>query len=244
MSSNGTDDGEDDPKTYRDYKRAKNDRLKHPEEAGPRDPAEGFDGVGDGEGGGFGDVLEGDGNVEKSRQDRLEDVVKAVDFLHESEPEDGEKVSLSLSEVDLERAQRTPQEREEALLRGIRAELHALSRQAEFVGSGGGSSVSKEGESAVELLETIEDELERRDGATEETEGAARLTEEEAQILEDAANLYVEAAPENSVDDPLTDIVAWMQDQAGDLDGQARGQVYAALASIQNTEMEQSETLV
>ena len=70
------------------------------------------------------------------------------------------------------------------------------------------------------------------------------LTEEQAEAVQDAANLYVEAAPENSVDDPLTDIVAWMQDQAGDLDGQARGQVYAALASIENTEMEQSETLV
>lgn len=46
------------------------------------------------------------------------------------------------------------------------------------------------------------------------------------------------------MDDPLSDIVAWIRDQAGNMERQARGKVYAALAALENTEMEQSESLV
>ena len=252
MPSDGTDDGEDDPETYHEHKIAKNSRFNKPEDAGPRDPSKEFDGVG--EGGGYEDVLdvEGDSDVEKSMQEELEDALADTNFYGIDgvrRPESGvEKAEdgdpLSPTKAEIERELNPPMESEEDLLRDIRGEVHALNRKAEFSDSGGGSSVSKAGMNAVELLETVEDELGRRDGATEEIEGATRLTEEQTQVLEDAVNLYVAAAYENSVDDPLTDVVAWMQDQAGEMDGQARQKVYAALASIQNAEMEQSETPV
>jgi hypothetical protein len=219
--------------------------------AGSRGPAKEFEGVG--EDAGFEDVLdvEGDGDVSKSTQEELEDALADANFYGidgVEKAEDGEKVRLSLTQAEIEEAMKSPEERQEDLLRAILGELHRQGREAEFGGSGGGSGVSKS-ENAVELLETIEDELERQEpGEDGEGEGQAEeptgLTEEQAQVLEVAANLYVEADESHSVDDPLTDILAWMRDQAGDLDGQARGQVYAALASIENTEMEQSETLV
>ena len=197
------------------------------------------------------DSGESDSDVEKSKQEWV-DALADMNFYGIDGPrrpesgvekaEDGDP--LSPTKAEIERELNPPMESEKDLLRDIRGETHALNRKAEFGGSGGGSGVSKAGMNAVELLETVEDELERRDGATEEIEGATRLTEEQTQVLEDAVNLYVAAAYENSVDDPLTDVVAWMQDQAGEMDGQARQKVYAALASIQNAEMEQSETPV
>lgn len=252
MPSDGNSgDGDDEERTYREYKLEKNPRAHDPDDAGPRDPAAEMReeaGIGTG----F-EALEGDGDVEKSMQETLDDALEDADFVG-VEPvvkgEDGEKVRLSLTQADIEEAQQSPEDRREALLRGIRAELHALNRQAEFDGSGDGSgagtAVSKQGENAVELLEHIEDELERQDEEEgEPTEGPTGLTEEQAQAVETALNLYVETEEENSVDDPLADVVAWMRSQASDLENnQARGQVFAALASVQNTEMEQSETLV
>jgi len=198
------------------------------------------------------DAGESDSDVGKSMQEELEDALADTNFYGIDGPrrpesgvekaEDGDP--LSPTKAEIERELNPPMESEKDLLRDIRGEAHALNKKAESGGSGGGSGVSKAGMNAVELLETVEDELERRDGATEEIEGATRLTEEQTQVLEDAVNLYVAAAYENSVDDPLTDVVAWMQDQAGEMDGQARQKVYAALASIQNAEMEQSETPV
>jgi hypothetical protein len=227
MPSEGTDDGEDDPKTYRDYKRAKNDRLKDPEDAGPRDPAEGFEGVG--EDVGFEDVLEGDGDVSKSTQEELEDALADANFYGINgprRPEDGvEKAedgdSLTPTKAEIERELNPPQESEEDLLRDIRGQLHALNRQAEFGSSGGGSGVSKSG-NAVELLETIEDELERQEPG-----------EEQAELLEDALNAYVEASPENGLEDPLRDVLAWVAEQAEDMNPDERGRVMDTLDRLE-----------
>ena len=52
MPSEGIDDGDSgEERSYTEYKRAKNPRANDPDEAGPRDPAERFDGVGEGGGG-------------------------------------------------------------------------------------------------------------------------------------------------------------------------------------------------
>jgi len=241
MSSDGTDDGEDDPETYHEHKIAKNSRFKKPEDAGPRDPSKEFDSVG--EGGGYEDIfdVEGDSDVEKSMQEELEDALADTNFYGIDGPrrpesgvekaEDGDP--LSPTKAEIERELNPPMESEKDLLRDIRGETHALNRKAEFGGSGGGSGVSKAGMNAVELLETVEDELEHRDGATEEIEGAAQLTEEQAERLEDALNTYVEAAPENGLEDPLRGVQAWVEKRAKHMNPDERRRVMNTLDRLE-----------
>lgn len=245
MPSDGNSgDGDDEERTYREYKLEKNPRAHDPDDAGPRDPgAEMREEAGIGTG--F-EALEGDGDVEKSMQETLEGVVDDVDFLHLDDSAEGEeRVKLSLTQADIEEARQSPDDRQEALLRGIQGELHALRRELEFGDSGGGSGVSKSGDAAdlmgqaASELGDIEDRLERQEG--EET---VRIPEEDVQGFEDLLNLYVEAEEENSLNDSGREVLEWMLDQAGEMEGEARRQVYAALASVQSAEMEQSETLV
>lgn len=249
MPSEGTDDDGDSGEEERDYtayKRAKNDRANDPDEAGPRDPAaEMWDEHRDGETG-FEDMETNE--TVKSMQERLAGIAEDVDFLGLEEAEDGEKVRLSLTEADIEEAHQSPEERREALLRGIQAELHALNRQAEFGGSGGDSGaatgVSKHRDDAVELLGQIEDELEGRERQRRQAgpslEQLHSLMEgEEAEVVDQVLTAYTEADEDNSREDGLAGLAEWVQEVADDMeDDEEARRLLAARASLENTVMD------
>jgi hypothetical protein len=230
QNENDSDPGEDDPKTYRDYKRAKNDRLKDPEDAGPRDPAEGFEGVG--EDIGFEDVLEGDGDVSKSTQAEMKDALADADFYGingvRRAKDDTDSVDLSWSREDFEG---DPTEAD--LLAEIRDELarmnaddreRALKSLADtgagqrWVGLLDAEGTDESTADAVATLERLEERL---------------AAEEQAEMLEGLLNAYVEASPENGLEDPLRDLKEWLREQAEDMDPEERGRVMDTLDRLE-----------
>jgi|GEM_PF-3433491 len=153
----GDDDADgDDAKTHHDYRIAKNPRATHPDDAGPRDPAQDRD-----DETGFEDIFPGDGTTLKSAQEEVEAALDAegwdplgADPVEKGE--DGEKRRLSLSEADLEDVRRSPDERREDLLRQAVGELHRLNRAVESGDSLTRKDVEKAfGESAAERWVTL-----------------------------------------------------------------------------------------
>lgn len=220
--SDDGEDGDDSPRTYREHKLAKNPRTKDPDEAGPRDPAAEMHEE-HGTGSGFEDVLEGDGDVSKSTQEELEDALTDADFLGVDPVAKGnnDQVDLSWSREDFE-----DDPTEADLLAEIRdelAQMNAADRERALKsltrdsthGTTDGVSAAAD---AVATLERIEDAL---------------AAEEQAEMLEDALNAYVEASPENGLEDPLGDVVAWLREQAEDMDPEERGRLMDTLDRLE-----------
>jgi hypothetical protein len=178
--------------------------------------------TGVGEGGGFEDIYEGDGEVSKSTQAELEDALGDVDFLGAAETvEKGEsdQIDLSWSDEDFN----PPTEAD--LLAQIRdelAEMNAEDRERalkSLYDDAAALSAADTGQAdAVATLERIEDAL---------------AAEEQAELLEEALNAYVEAAPENGLEDPLADVVAWLREQAEDMDPEERARVMDTLDRLE-----------
>lgn len=232
---NDSDDGENDddsPRTYRDHQLAKNPRASKPDGRTRADLTR-ENRERHGLTSGFEDVLEGDGDVSKSTQEELEDALADADFLG-AEPVakgDGDRVSLSWSREDFE-----DDPTEADLLAEIRDELarmnaadreRALKSLADsgagrrWVGLLDAEGTDESTADAVATLERIEERL---------------AAEEQAEMLEAALNAYVEAAPENGLEDPLRDLKEWVREQAEDMDPDDRERVTAMLDRLEATD--------
>jgi hypothetical protein len=246
MSHENGDDPDDEPKTYRDYQVAKNPRASKPEENDdPMDPAEGFEGVG-------GDDWQAD--VAKGlREDLPEDMVKDADaddrtpmetvldalgpgmVAKDAGPDtDAEGVTgLEWTREDIEQVKMSSEEKRLALLEDIRDRLDALDHPTPAARKAAEKALTRSdthgtGEDIQPLTDRTLDQLEALEGALE--------AEEQAAELEDLLNAYVEAAPENGLEDSLADVVAWLREQAeGMEDPEERRRVTDALDRLPDT---------
>jgi len=184
----------------------------------------------------------GESDVSKSRQEKLVDALEDENYLGIDGPRrpevDTKPVDLSWSKEDFK-----PVPTEVGLLAEIRDELAGMNAgereravKSLYDDMAAVSGADTEQDDVVATLERVEDRL-----AAEEP---ARLTEEQAEQLEDIVNVYVEAAPENGLEDPLSEVWDWVADVASAMEGESRRQVYAALAGVQTAAREQGETPV
>ncbi|ADE02129.1 hypothetical protein [Haloferax volcanii] len=230
-SDDGTngEDADDSPRTYREYRRAKGrtSGKVHDDHDAPRSPAEDRDA--DGPGSGFDGILGAGEDVEKSAQETLEDALDDWDPTGTDVAKgDEERVSLSLSRADIEEASLTTEEKRLRLLEDIRDRLAAIdgptpSAKQVLREAAADADLSKSA-NAVDLLESIEDELERQEAV--------------AEAAKDAVEQYVEDGGDLS--DPLSEFATFLRGampDSRDLDddgNQARRRALASLAALEN----------
>jgi len=103
------------------------------------------------------------------------------------------------------------EEKRLALLEDIRDRLDALDHPTPAARKAAEKALTRaDTQGTSEDIQTLTnrtlDRLEALEGALE--------GEEQAAVLEDLLNAYVEAAPENGLEDSLADVVAWLREQA------------------------------
>jgi hypothetical protein len=148
-----------------------------------------------GTGSGFED-LEADGDVEKSAQETLEDALDDWDPTGAEAPKDsGERINLSLTQEDIEEASLTSEEKRLRLLEDIRDRLLAIDSPnpstKRVLREAARDADQSKSENAVDLLESIEDELERREWKAEAAKLAAEKYVEQGGDLSDSLSEFV-----------------------------------------------------
>lgn len=236
-TEDGNDDGADEERSYTEYQRSKNPRANDPDDAGPRDPAAEMREQA-GIGSGFED-LGTDGDVEKSAQETLEDALDDWDPTGTDplEKDEGQRVSLSLSQEDLAEASLSGEERREALLEDIKDQLKRIdgpTADAESVLQKAAADADLgKARSTADLLVSLGEELERQEALAETAKMAV-----EAFADEEDADLSAS----------LSEFVTWLRgsmpnsDDLDDEGNQARRRALARLAGVENTDADTDGT--
>jgi len=143
----------------------------------------------------------------------------------------GEAVTdLEWTREDIEQVRMSGEEKRLALLEDIRDRLDALDHPTPAARKAAEKALTRaDTQGTSEDIQTLTnrtlDRLEALEGALE--------GEEQAAVLEDLLNAYVEAAPENGLEDPLRDVQAWVEKRAKHMDPDERRRVMNTLDRLE-----------